>query len=595
MQSKNLDYQKGQSDNLPTQERLGVTKPLVDKEDLISSQSNSSSMGVGKRKIEYVSSIVEFLRSNKKTILNDRSTTSNNCIQSIELYLTSGPESTSKDQGYVPFWNTRCKEISKSLWLPTKIVSQDFVSISLNGSSLGTMGGLSFKMKTEAKHTLQNLSLQKISSQLSQSSPAECKENEDTTKSVTNLKMMKVKVYPTKRQRRWFIQTQHNLRALRNAAIEQVNNKKIQVSELRSKMVSTDTRKNVVAASFPDGTSDEIAKHYLKWKAIDSTPATIRKNAMRKLMSEYNANFKALREGRRKKFEMKFASRKVKLGRVNIPLEAQTFAKKDSFDEKNIYMFKTLKLDDGESFGTLRYRMQGTSKRRKRLPNPRDRDCQLVYEHPNRWYLLIPYDKTEKVAPATFKDISLDPGTRKFQNVYSNDAKMVGLIDLPGRKENLQELLDKIRYHQRMSQVGHNSSYRKFHKNRFIMLWSKIKNKKRDLHAKTIRFLIDNFEEIRIGDFGAEFVKQNKLMNKKVKQDCSFLAHYEFRQRLLEHSATRTIVVVPESYTSRTCCRCGHVNNNLGSSETFKCPKCNFVSDRDSNGAVNMFIKDKSQ
>jgi transposase len=408
--------------------------------------------------------------------------------------------------------------------------------------------------------------------------------------------MMKVKIYPTRRQRQWFIKTQHSIRALRNAAIEQVNKGAIKVSQIRALMVSTEERKNVVASKFPHGASpEELAHHYLKWQAIDTTPATIRKNAMRKLMGEYSANFKAVKEGRRTNFQMRFASRKVKRGRVNIPLEAKTFRNKNTFDSERIYLFERLLLDDGQKFGSLRYKMQGTSKRRKKLPSPRDHDCQVVYEHPDRWYLLVPYEKEEVKVPATFTDISIDPGVREFQNFYSNDAKMVGSIDLPGRKEELAAILHKIVKHQRQVRVGCNASIRKFHKKRFSMLWSKIKNKKRDLHAKTIKFLVDNFEEIRIGDFGSEFVKRNKKMGKGVKQNCSFLAHYEFRQRLLEHSTMRTIIVVPESYTSKTCCRCGLVNGALGSSKTFVCPGCGFVTDRDSNGAVNMHIKDRAK
>jgi len=125
------------------------------------------------------------------------------------------------------------------------------------------------------------------------------------------------------------------------------------------------------------------------------------------------------------------------------------------------------------------------------------------------------------------------------------------------------------------------------------MSWNKVKSKTRDLHCKTVRFLVDNFGTIRIGDLGSEFIKINKKMNKDVKNEASFLSFYKFRQRLLEHSTTRTIVVVSESYTSKTCCKCGEVKSDLGSNKIFECGACNHVTDRDTNGAINIMIKDK--
>jgi len=46
------------------------------------------------------------------------------------------------------------------------------------------------------------------------------------------------------------------------------------------------------------------------------------------------------------------------------------------------------------------------------------------------------------------------------------------------------------------------------------MVWAKIRNKKKDMHGKIIRFMVDNFRQIRIGDMGAKFIMQNKMMNK---------------------------------------------------------------------------------
>jgi putative transposase len=48
---------------------------------------------------------------------------------------------------------------------------------------------------------------------------------------------------------------------------------------------------------------------------------------------------------------------------------------------------------------------------------------------------------------------------------------------------------------------------------------------------------------------------------------------------------------VNESYTSKTCGKCGEINNKLGSQSIFKCKTCKIEIDRDINAARNICIK----
>ena len=70
-------------------------------------------------------------------------------------------------------------------------------------------------------------------------------------------------------------------------------------------------------------------------------------------------------------------------------------------------------------------------------------------------------------------------------------------------------------------------------------------------------------------------------------------AHYRFRQRLLfkarEHG--KVVIVVNEAYTSKTCTRCGELNEKLGGSKKFKCRACGLVLDRDINDARNIALR----
>jgi len=50
------------------------------------------------------------------------------------------------------------------------------------------------------------------------------------------------------------------------------------------------------------------------------------------------------------------------------------------------------------------------------------------------------------------------------------------------------------------------------------------------------------------------------------------------------------LYIVDESYTSKTCTRCGQINN-VGASERYECERCRIKIDRDVNGSRNIMLK----
>ena len=576
---------------------------------------------IKKRKLHTQESVQEI----KKTTSKDKFDPYEENFQSAESYLTSRRVSTSKGRGYVPFWNLQCKEISNNLWLPIETDLQDLGMISLNGSSIGTGGGFALSVKVKRGETMRNFHrTQNSLLQSSQSSPVESKVEDDMEnereelmtmeeekkeeKKKPQLKMEKVKIYPTKEQRNWLIKIQHNLRALQNAAINEVKSGNIQVSDIVRKMLTPVTARgvsteNIVAKRLPED-QKEKNKHINKWTAIDSTPVTLRKNALRALQTDWFNKLKQVNNGTLSHFEKHFLTKNKKSGKVNIYLEAQTFSKSKPFDDEYIYMFtKTVIGTDvnGQDiyFSKMKYKMQGSKKQRKTLPNPRLHDCQILYEEPNRWYLLIPHDHEYENISNTgekIKDISIDPGERGFLNFYSNDAKMVGTIDLYNRRAKLREMLDKIKHMQskRAKCTNKKPLQKKYWRERFLRAWRKIKDIKLDLHRKVVHFLVNNFEDICIGDFGSAFVQKQKKLRKTVRKNFSFLSHFEFRKRLSQYTTVKTITVVNESYTTQTCCRCGALYRNIGSSEVYKCKTCKIKLGRDDNASVCIRIKHQS-
>ena len=73
-------------------------------------------------------------------------------------------------------------------------------------------------------------------------------------------------------------------------------------------------------------------------------------------------------------------------------------------------------------------------------------------------------------------------------------------------------------------------------------------------------------------------------------------SHFRFKQYLkAKCEVTNTkLLIVDESYTSKTCGQCKKINMKLGSSKKFICSNCGLNIDRDLNAARNIYIKNKS-
>ena len=54
----------------------------------------------------------------------------------------------------------------------------------------------------------------------------------------------------------------------------------------------------------------------------------------------------------------------------------------------------------------------------------------------------------------------------------------------------------------------------------------------------------------------------------------------KYGNKIIEHN---------EYLTSKSCCNCGNIKDNLGSSKIYKCDKCNMNLDRDINAAINIY------
>ena len=177
------------------------------------------------------------------------------------------------------------------------------------------------------------------------------------------------------------------------------------------------------------------------------------------------------------------------------------------------------------------------------------------------------------------KLISLDPGVRKFLVGYDPEGACVFI----GESANLELTrlmleIDKIE--------GGIKVRRK---------WKRIKNLVSELHWKTASYLVRTFDTILLPDFRVSQMIRSKKLSKRTKREMTMFSFYSFKEKLTNKclNYNKRLFIVDESFTSRTCGRCGTLNNMEGK-EVYSCCSCGLEVDRDVLGARNILIKNTS-
>lgn len=180
--------------------------------------------------------------------------------------------------------------------------------------------------------------------------------------------------------------------------------------------------------------------------------------------------------------------------------------------------------------------------------------------------------------------IALDPGVRKFMVGYDPDGKI--LICGQNAHKKLSKMLDKIE----------DIEMKNGSKKDLFLIRKKIRNRIADLHWKTINHLISNYDSILYPDFRITKMVKGYRLPRIIKRLLYSFSFYQFNLKLINSSFRygKKLVIVSESFTSKTCGNCGEINE-VGSKETYKCQYCNFEMDRDIMASRNIYIKNVAQ
>jgi transposase len=251
---------------------------------------------------------------------------------------------------------------------------------------------------------------------------------------------------------------------------------------------------------------------------------------------------------------------------------------------------------------------------RFREPNPFERSFKIHYEL-GRWRLLITRATNVTSRPVATESlrmqcVAVDPGIRKFLTLYSPEGRteIIGtnttqvmnkaLRRCDRTKLKLTKTQDRAAVYRRLR--SSNARTRKYWRKKVALRRKayhnaerKMKNIVKHLHYNAAHHLCRRYETILYPDFNAQEVAEGNLQS-MVKRRLQALAFFKFKERLVQtasfYSGTR-VLRGTEAYTSKTCGRCGVLNETLGGSVVFTCPACGLSADRDVHAARNIYLR----
>jgi len=218
------------------------------------------------------------------------------------------------------------------------------------------------------------------------------------------------------------------------------------------------------------------------------------------------------------------------------------------------------------------------------------RDSRLVWDN-GAWYLSVSFSVTmHKTTENQGRMVALDPGVRTFLTFYS--PALVGKIG-----DQSQQRIVRLLFHlDRL--MGRRAKADGRGKRRLTLginrLRRKINNLIDELHWKSIRFLLDNFDVICIPAFSAKEMscRAKRRLRKKSVRSMLGLAHSRFRMRLIAKADQegKTVRIINEAYTSKTCSWSGEIIANLGGRRVIN-GSDGVSMDRDINGARGIYLR----
>jgi hypothetical protein len=219
------------------------------------------------------------------------------------------------------------------------------------------------------------------------------------------------------------------------------------------------------------------------------------------------------------------------------------------------------------------------------------RNSILQYNDYKKSYkILVPVKvEDEKRVSSHYDKCGIDIGVRTFMTVYSED-KTLEIAPYNNKfLDRKHKRLNNIKS-SKDSNIISNEKYKKL----YCKYSSRLRNKIDDLHNKSANILLSRYKNISIGKVSIKQMISNLDSNLKevVKRRLCTLSHYRFRMKLISMSPkfNCNVKLINEYLTSKTCCKCKNIKNDLKAEKIYNCSKCNLIIDRDINAAINIYL-----
>lgn len=450
-------------------------------------------------------------------------------IQVPKKYRTLVQDLTSNERILSPYWNDVYKEKSSALLSRGGI---DWLGSDLslsNGWSNGMGVGSWFSIKSNPHP---NPSLPLTLSPLLLASLPEC-----TALEATVMRSRKILLHPTPEQKTKFRQWMGTYRRVYNHVIDRVYNHGDTTSYMKNRKLWTVT--------LPD------------WVMSSGCPAHTIYGAMMDASKAFSSNF-----AKGSKFKVNFMQKKK---------QQSFFILGNAITGRGIYP-----------------RLLGALKTQEALPEkPSDSRIMVIA---GKYYLCVPQEIKLGHRPENQGQtaVAVDPGVRTFLTYYSeNEVGKIGEGDV-SRIIRLCQYLDDL-----ISRTSkEKGAKRKRMKLAQARMRSRIKDLITEMHYKAIKFLLQ-YDCVILPVFnGGDMAKRakRKIQAKSVRRMLT-LSHSIFRDRLM-HKAFITgkrVILVNESYTSKTANWTGEIMPKLGGAKSIKSEGIKL--DRDINAAFGIFLK----
>jgi len=473
-----------------------------------------------------------------------------------------------KHKALVPFWNSDAKRLSERLWSCThdECVASEQASWDLVLRDLGTNTWFTVRQSVPVGSLAvpgrwpvwRGLAVPRAVA--------------DPTAKPAVSGLRKVRVYPTPEQQATIKTWMGAVRWTYNRAVSYLNDK-----STKGKRNAKDVRAFCV--------NDEIMRASKRHNWMGVIPYDVRDEGARDALKSVGSNMakQRIRKSKGLPFSFKLHYRRKK----HAFQETLTLHSKHWQKTRGVYF---------DLFGKSGSKLAAAED----LPLVLAYDVRLVRTRLNEYYLCIPTGHValdENQVPDTTEPftVSLDPGVRTFMTAYDPSGRVVewGAGDFR-RIRRLRRCTEQLE--SRYASTNHRTRYRL--RRAALRIRRKIRRIVDELHYKLVQWLCRTYKAIIIPVFETRAMANNKdgkrKLNRQSTADMCTWSHYRFRTNLVNKAKSFpgvTVIETTEEFTSKTCGKCGELNDKLGGSKLFTCAACGFHSDRDFNGARNILIR----